>query len=52
MMHTSRRHFLGGVAGVATATLVSSAWARAAEPRLETATIRITETPEICEERP
>jgi NitT/TauT family transport system substrate-binding protein len=48
MTRTSRRHFLSGVAGGATAALVPPTWAWAAEPRLETTTVRIIETPEIC----
>jgi NitT/TauT family transport system substrate-binding protein len=45
---TTRRDFLGGLAGSAAATLVSSMSTSAAEPRLETTTIRMIETPEIC----
>jgi NitT/TauT family transport system substrate-binding protein len=45
---TTRRDFLGGLAGSAAAALGSSMSTSAAEPRLETTTVRMIETPEIC----
>ncbi len=48
MRRTSRRNFLGAFAGSAAAALVGARTASAAAPRLETMTVRLVETPEIC----
>jgi NitT/TauT family transport system substrate-binding protein len=49
---TSRRDFLGGFAGSAAAALVPSTSPSAAEPRLETTTVRMIETREVCSGTP
>ncbi|HMH50398.1 MAG TPA: ABC transporter substrate-binding protein [Candidatus Acidoferrum sp.] len=52
MKRTTRREFLGGLAGSAAVALVPSTSTGAADPRLETTTIRMIEVPDICARAP